>query len=240
MTIEMLPSGDYHGYERITFRLNGRDSFLVKPEKPLPGNPTVWRAEFFGAFDAVDVEMLKRGWHVVYHCCRDMYGCDEALEMFREFHDYMVSELGLGEKVVLFGFSRGGLYSVNYAAKYPERVAGLYLDAPVCNISDWPCRFGGKEAQECLDWYHLTPETLADFDKNPIDKAELIRDIPTIIVAGGSDKVVNYSVNGAILKRRLAELGANVVSIVKPECDHHPHSLVDPTPVADFIEKYCL
>ena len=37
----------------------------------------------------------------------------------------------LGCRVVLEGFSRGGLYAFNFAATHPTRVAALYLDAPV-------------------------------------------------------------------------------------------------------------
>ena len=122
MNYEFISYDEYSGHKRVNFKLNGRDSLVVRPSKPLPGNPVAWRAEFFGAFDSVDVALLERGWHLCYHRVSDMYGCPESIVMMREFHEFVSETFGLG-KTVLFGFSRGGLYSVNYAAAYPDSVA---------------------------------------------------------------------------------------------------------------------
>lgn len=240
MTYEFISKTLYHGREQINFRLNGRESLVVRPTNPLPGNPICWRTEFFGGFDSVDVEMLKRGWHLCYHRVSNMYGCDESLEMMHEFQDFICQTFGISNKAVLFGFSRGGLYAVNYAAKYNDRVSGLYLDAPVCDIRSWPCsNLESREARECLDCYRLTPETLQTFNNNPIDKVSDVINLPVIIVAGDSDHVVPYDQNGQIFADRFKSLGGRIETIVKPGCDHHPHSLENPISVADFIEENC-
>lgn len=49
----------------------------------------------------------------------------------RKFQAYLEEKFALSARAVLFEFSRGGLYAVNYAAAYPEKNAKLYLDAPV-------------------------------------------------------------------------------------------------------------
>ena len=36
-------------------------------------------------------------------------------------------EFGLSKRAVLEGFSRGGLYAVNFAAAHPDMTAALYL-----------------------------------------------------------------------------------------------------------------
>ena len=240
MTYEFISKTLYHGREQINFRLNRRESLVVRPTNPLPGNPICWRTEFFGGFDSVDVEMLKRGWHLCYHRVSDMYGCDESLEMMHEFQDFICQTFGINNKAVLFGFSRGGLYAVNYAAKYTDRVSGLYLDAPVCDIRSWPCsNLESREAKGCLDCYRLTPETLKTFNNNPIDKVSDVINLPVIIVAGDSDHVVPYDKNGQIFADRFKSLGGKIKTIVKPGCDHHPHSLENPVSVADFIEENC-
>ena len=33
-------------------------------------------------------------------------------------------------------------------------------------------------------------------------------------------------------------LGGEIVVIAKPNCDHHPHSLTDPTPIVEFVLKH--
>jgi len=88
-----------------------------------------------------------------------------------------------------------------------------------------------------MQWYHLTEETLPLFDRNPNDKTAALVGLPIIIVAGDSDSVVPYADNGKIFAKRFREQGGNIETIVKPNCDHHPHSLTDPTPVVTFIEK---
>ncbi len=234
---------DWYGCERVNFTLNGRESLVVRPKDPLPGNPTVWRAEFFSAFDTVDRALLAKGWHLCYHKVSNMYGCPESIVMMKEFYDFITTAFGLSKKPILFGFSRGGLYSVNFAAAHPDCVGGLYLDAPVMDIRSWPCRMeNSSEKLGCMRWYGLNEKTLAEFKENPLDKAETIvnEKIPVIIVAGGADESVPYHDNGAIFAHRMRELGGTIETIVKPECGHHPHSLDDPSPVVAFLEKYRL
>lgn len=224
------------------FNYDGRSTIVVRPDKPLAGYPTVWRCEFFEAFDTVDKALLEKGWHIVYHRASNMYGCPESLEMLHDFYGFAIENFGVSAKPVLFGFSRGGLYAVNYAAAYPDEVGGIYLDAPVQDIRDWPCRDdmkGTAERADCMRMYGLDEETLKTFDKNPIDKAEEIAHLPVVIVAGLADTTVIWELNGMIMSERLQALNANVLEITKPDCAHHPHSLEDPTPVVEFIEKYC-
>lgn len=75
---------------------------------------------------------------------------------------------------------------------------------------------------------------------NPVDQlAPLAKaGIPVISVCGDSDKVVPYSENMEVVRNRYARLGGLVEVILKPGCDHHPHSLDDPQPVVDFILRY--
>lgn len=238
MRYEYLGTSDYHGRPCERFTLDGRESLLAVPESPLPGNPWVWRAEFFGAFDTVDAELLRRGWHVAYHCVSDQYGCPASVGRMRGFAEYMTAERGLARRPSIFGFSRGGLYAVNYALRYPADVSSLYLDAPVLDISDWPCRFADRrESAECLALYGLTRETLPGFRENPLDRVDELAaaGVPVFVVAGDADAAVRFERNGKPFAERLAALGADIGLIVKPGCDHHPHSLEDPTPVADFV-----
>jgi alpha-beta hydrolase superfamily lysophospholipase len=62
--------------------------------------------------------------------------------------------------------------------------------------------------------------------------------LPIILVCGDSDKTVPYEENGKILYERYKEMGGTIELILKEGCDHHPHSLEDPTPIVNFILKY--
>jgi pimeloyl-ACP methyl ester carboxylesterase len=131
----------WQGYERSDFTVGERTALLVKPKTPAEGRPWIWRTEFFGHEPQADVALLGAGWHVAYIKVSDMYGAPPAIEAMSKFHAHLVKEYALSNRAILEGFSRGGLYAVNYAAAHPDHTAAIYIDAPVLDINSWP---GGK------------------------------------------------------------------------------------------------
>lgn len=237
---------DWNGYRQLHFDVGGRRSTVICPDEPLPGNPWVWRAEFFEAFNYADFALLKKGWHLAYHCVSDMYGCPESIEMMKEFYDYVTSGFRLHERPAIFGFSRGGLYAVNFALKYPDCCGLLYLDAPVLDIRSWPGGLGAGRGEpgcweECKRVYHLNENTAFRFSDNPLDHVRELAGtgIPVLLVCGLLDSYVPYAENGRPFCEEMMSYYARIEQIVKPDCDHHPHSLEDPAPIVDYIEKYC-
>ena len=241
-----VKTSHWNGYQKLDFDVAGCPALLVKPDVPAAGKPWIWRTEFFGHEPQGDIALLALGWHVAYIKVSDMYGAPPAIKLMDEFHDFLTKTYGLNARAVLEGFSRGGLYAVNFAATHPEKTAALYIDAPVLDIRSWP---GGKGAgkgdghcwQQALGFYGLTddPEALQNFKGNPIDRLEPIAaaKIPILAVCGDADKVVPYPENTAILEERYKKLGGTISVILKPGGDHHPHSLKDPQPIVDFLVK---
>ncbi len=226
-----------------TYMFNGREATVIVPEKAAEGRPWVWRAEFLGAFDYVDRALLALGWHIAYYQLSDMFGCPEAVDAMKEFHDDVVARFDLNEKADIFGFSRGGLYSANYTLKHPDDISTLYLDAPVLDICSWPGGKGkGRGSKEnwemCLEWYKITDEESADFKGSPIHHIdELIATrVPVLLVAGDADETVPYDENGLIMANEYEKCGAKIKVIVKPGCGHHPHSVED----TDIPVKYIM
>jgi pimeloyl-ACP methyl ester carboxylesterase len=231
----------WHGYPRIDFVLAGRPCLLVAPQMAAPGRPWIWRTEFFEHEPQPDLALLERGWHVAYMDAKDMYGGRKAMALFGRFYARVVSHHKLAERVVLEGFSRGGLYAINFAATHPARVAALYLDAPVLDIFSWPGRDRtSKEWAECMAAYGLTEETIPGFRGNPVDRIAAVArgGVPIIVVAGDADTTVPVSENTAVLEKRYRELGATIEVILKPGVGHHPHSLADPAPIVDFLLRH--
>lgn len=202
----------------------------------------MWRAEFFDAFAGVDLDLVCGGWHVAYCCLSDMYGAPAAVEAMKRFHTYAVHSLGLSPRPAIFGFSRGGLYAVNYAHAYPDDTCCLYLDAPCLDIRNWPAglnRYPRVEAEwaRCKLIYGLTDDTVRDYDDSPLNHAPALakRGIPVILVSGDADEAVYYPENGGAFERRYREHGGPIKVIIKPGGRHHPHSLEDPREIAAFI-----
>jgi pimeloyl-ACP methyl ester carboxylesterase len=239
-TVSAAQRSRWNGFERIDFVVAGRPSILVFPSTAAPEKPWIWRTEFFDHEPQVDLALLSRGWHVAYIDAKNMYGGPKAMALFGQFYAHLVVNYRLANRVVLEGFSRGGLYAFNFAATHPTRVAGLYLDAPVLDIRSWPGRNrGSKEWAECLEAYGLTEETLAGFRGNPLDRVLTVAraNVPIIAVCGDADTTVPFVENTGLLEKRFRELGGTMEVILKPGGEHHPHSIKDPAPVVEFLVK---
>lgn len=234
--------GKWKGFDQYTFAYQDREAIVVCPKHAATGNPWIWRPAFFGAFASVDEELLRRGFHVAYYDLTHLYGSPRARKSGTDFYWNMVRMYGLSPKVTLEGFSRGGLFAYNWAADHPDKVACIYVDAPVCNVFSWPGRSPENAGlwKGLLEEWGLTDDQMNSFSGNPIDRLKPLTDagIPVICVCGDSDKVVPFSENSAIVRQRYTAMGAPFELILKPGVDHHPHSLSDPAPVVDFIIRH--
>ena len=228
----------WEGCDRYDFKVEGRDAIVVVPAKAAPGRPWICRPAFFDAFASVDKALLKEGWHIAYYDVTHLYGSPRAVRLFKAFYDYVVPAFGLSEKLTVEGFSRGGYFAFNWAAAHPETVACLYVDAPVCNINTWPRQTDKARWPEFLEEWGVREEEVGeDFRGNALQLLPAIAaaHIPIVSVCGAADRTVVFDRNMQPVEEAYRALRGVVEVIVKPGCDHHPHSLEDPTPVCDFL-----
>lgn len=233
-------NGEWNGGKRYDFFFEERQVVVVAPKTAAQGRPWIWRPAFFDAFPSVDKALLEKGFYIVYLDVTHCYGNPRAVEVGTRFYRSMTKEYGLSSKVTLEGFSRGGLYALNWAAANPEKVACIYLDAPVCNVFSWPGRRDKALWNDLLKEWNTTDEAMESFHGNPIDNlAPLAKaGIPIISVCGDADKVVPFKENMDVIRSRYMAMGGTVEVILKPDVDHHPHSLENPQPVVDFIIRH--
>ena len=239
-------TSNWNGFTRYDFTVDGRPVLVVSPREPATGKPWVWHGEFFGHKPSPDIELLKRGFHVVYMSVPDMLGGPPAVKHWNAFYQELTEKHGLAKKPALVGLSRGGLYCYNWAAANPDKVACIYADAPVCDFRSWPGGKGKGKGSE-RDWklvlqvygFSSDEEALA-YDKNPVDNlAPLAKaKVPLLHVYGDADDVVPWDENTGLLAERYKKLNGPITLIAKPGVGHHPHGLDDPTPIVEFIEKH--
>lgn len=234
-----VTESEWEGCRRIDFTYGGRNAIIVFPQKAADGTPWIWRPAFFNAFPSVDKALLKEGFHVVYYDLTHLYGSPRAMTEGDAFYSYVTDTYGLSHKVTLEGFSRGGYCALNWAIRNPEKVACVYVDAPVCDIFSWPGRKQAGLWNDFLKEWQLTDEQMSSFKGNPLDNLKPLADhkIPVMTVCGDVDDVVPFKENSRILFDRYRELGGPVELILKPGVSHHPHSLENPEPVVDFIRR---
>jgi pimeloyl-ACP methyl ester carboxylesterase len=239
-----VTSSQWQGHEQESFTLEGRDCRVVRPARAAPGTPWIWRPEFFDAFNQADLALANEGFHLCYIDLKNSFGCPSSLDVMDRFYDHVTKTYHVSKKASLFGFSRGGLYSMNWASRHPDRVAMIYLDAAVCDFKSWPAG-KGKGTGSPGDWQKLlvdygfkSEEEALRYGLNPIDHLKEIAAarIPILSVCGDADTAVPYLENSAILKERYLALGGKMKVILKPGGDHHPHSLVDPTPIVEAVK----
>lgn len=231
-------------YKVKEFLFENHKAKIVFPNKQNSNNYWIWRARFWGHEPQVDKALLEKGFHVVFVDVGNLFGNDEAVELWNRFYNFCTKKYNLNSKVVLEGMSRGGLIIYNWASKNTDKVFSIYADAPVCDIKSWPGgMFSGNGNsgawKACLKAYNLDANTVNEYNNNPIDNCVRIgkAKIPVIHVFGDADTVVPYVENTAIVTKKIKKVGGIIKIIRKEGVGHHPHSLEDPTPIVAFILK---
>lgn len=229
----------------LEFEFKGKKCIaLMNEDKTKRNGKTVLKTEYFGAFPALQNEMIKRGYTLLFIENRNRWGTPEQIEDQYEFILYASKELGVENKVFTIGMSCGGMMSILLAAKHPEVINALYIDAPVVNFLSCPARLGNAPDVTDGMWeeferaWKMTKQELLTFRGHPIDYLDKLVEnkIRVYMAYGDSDKTVPYEENGIALERKYKENGLEGLIYIdkKVGVDHHPHGPSD----IDFAIKY--
>lgn len=238
---------NFHGYEMHSFVFEDRPALVALPHEPEERRRLALVTEYWDAFpEAAALPLLEKGFHVCFNQNDNRWGTDDTLDRKARFVRFVQREYRLSGKCVPVGMSCGGLIGLKFAARYPELVSCLYLDAPVVNYMSCPCGFGrgralAEDNAEILNALGLkTIGELMAYRDMPLDRlpALLAHRIPLVLVAGDSDMVVPFDENGLFVQRAYKNAGIPLEVYVKPGCDHHPHGLPDPAPVVEFLLRH--
>ena len=238
-----MSESTWNGFRRIDFTFEARDAILVFPHKANENRNWLFKTEYFDAFPDFEIEMLKKGWHLAYIKNITRWCLDEDIDLKKRFCSYLSEKFGLYEKCVPVGMSCGGMFACKFAAKYPECVSALYLDAPVMNLLSCPAGLGKAGNRLWPEYVSATGMDLSQlicYREHPIDKMHLLlqHNIPVFLVYGDADDVVPYEENGLLLEKFYRENGGVIVTVGKENAGHHPHGLTNHTMLIEFVEKF--
>lgn len=232
-------------FRQLTFEFEGREAVLVLPSVEKNGH-WMLKTEYFLAFPQMEEELLKRGWCLAYLRNINRWGLDEDQDAKARFRDLLAREFGLLPRCVPVGMSCGGLHAVKLAARHPDMVELLYLDAPVINFLSFPFELGGRNhagdaKQECLDALNLTWDDMLVYREHPLDKIpDLIRNrVPLVLVWGDSDDLVPFVENGYYVKKAYEKTDIPALYQCKAGVGHHPHGPKDMEAAIRFMEENC-
>ena len=241
----MVSQSVWNGFTRLDFMFEDRQAILIVPNEAdkRPNGNWMLKTEYFDAFPNFEIEMVKRGWHLAYLQNKSRWVFPDDIDAKARFADYLKAEFGLAKRCLPVGMSCGGMHAVYFAAKYPQYIAALYLDAPVMNLLSCPGDMGIANCgmfEEFQAHTGMTRSRLICYRNHPIDVADRLIEakIPVFLVCGDSDTVVPYCENGELLYEKYKQAGEEITLVLKPGCDHHPHGMDDLTSLIAFAEKH--
>ena len=229
----------YYGYDLLTDTLAGREIKIVFPKEDAKNGKWILKTEYFDAFPAAELALVEKGYHIAHIRNITRWHMWEDTESRAVLAEHMHTKYGLSKKCVIVGMSCGGMQGIYFAAKHPEYVSCMYLDAPVVNLLSCPgglCGANGSLLEEFKRDKGMGMEELISYREHPLDYIpELVKhNIPIVLVCGDADKSVPYEQNGKLLKEAYEKNGCNIKFIMK-KGGHHPHGLEDNAPIVDFV-----
>ena len=206
------------------FVLDGRRAFLIPAASPAPGRPWVWYAPTLPGLPGPEEkwlfeQFLAAGIAVAGIDAGESYGSPAGCAVFSTLHHELAERRGMSRRPILLGRSRGGLMTLSWAARNPDKVtafAGIY---PVCDLTSYP------GLDKACAAFGLTSQGLADALAlhNPVDRlAPLAKArVPLFAIHGDVDKLVPLEANSGRLKQRYEALGGSMQLIVPKGQGHN-------------------
>ena len=174
--------------------------------------------------------MLELGWSFGLLDLMDEYATPDAQDAFTAFCDYGHKRYGLSRKVVLEGLSRGGWFSLVYAENHPDRVDKLYLDAPLCDLTN----FRNEHIRKAGEQWAAAGIPEEKFRTYAKDHFSRVKGMPIIVVYGAADPTVPFEQQFGTFDLS----GCRDLSLIgKTGVGHHPHSLSPCDTIVRFLAK---
>ncbi len=226
-----------------TFDVAGHKAFLYAAPKPAEGKPWLWYAPTLKGVSLAGRKLyfesfLKAGISIAGYDIGEVRGAPASTAKFTGFYDAMVKR-GFSPKPILLGQSRGGMMTLAWAFRHPDKVRAWVGIYPVCNLASWPLK--NSKAQTLADFALSEAELVARLkDFNPVDNLAglLAHKVPMFAVHGDSDVVVPYNDNTKLLKERYEAGGGRfTVKVVPGEGHKVGPSFFECQELVDFVLK---
>lgn len=226
------------------FEVGENMAFVYAAPKPAEGKPWLWYAPTLKSLAPAERKgyyetFVNAGISIAGFDLGEVRGSPASTAKFTLFYDAMVKR-GYSPKPILLGQSRGGMMTLAWAFRNPDKVRAWVGIYPVCNLASWSLTSSKKET--LADFAMTEPELVAKLAEfNPIDNLQglLANKVPMFAVHGDVDKLVPYDLNTKLLKERYEAGGGSIQVKVIPGKGHQ----VDPTffacqELVDFVLKH--
>lgn len=228
----------WNGFAQEEFKFEGRRCTVVLPKVANEGRFWSMKMVYKDPFPNTEIALLEAGFHVVYFDINCRWANDLDNDIRARFVEYVIEKYNLNPRFCPIGMSAGGSHSVSFASRFPERIAAMFLDAPVIDFTSCPSNYSEWMEKEFYpNFKERTAEEIKRAPENPINRIEELvkHKIPLILLYGDLDEVVPWEENGLHLYNAYLKSDAPVKLIVRSGEAHHPHGLSDPSEIIDFL-----
>ncbi|MCX6856754.1 MAG: prolyl oligopeptidase family serine peptidase [Verrucomicrobia bacterium] len=227
-----------------TFEVAGHTAYVCEASTPAEGKPWLWyaptlRSLAFGERKMYFETFMSAGVSIAGFDLGEVRGAPSSTADFTLFYEAMIKR-GYSAKPILLGQSRGGMMTLAWAFRNPDKVKAWVGIYPVCNLASWPLQ--SSEASTLADYGMKKEEFVAKLSEfNPIENLAGLaaKKVPMFAVHGDSDVVVPYDLNTQILKGRYQASGGSFsVKIVPGEGHKVGPSFFECRELIDFVLKH--
>ncbi len=227
-----------------TFEVGENHAFVYAAPNPAKGKPWVWYAPTIKNLAPAERKsyyetFAKAGISIAGFDLGEVRGSPASTAKFTLFYEAMVKR-GYSPKPILLGQSRGGIMTLAWAFRNPDKVQAWVGIYPVCNLESWSLK--SSKALTLADFAMTEPELVAKLPEfNPIDNLQglLKNKVPMFAVHGDKDALVPYDLNTKLLKERYEAGGGSIQVKVIPGIGHQVHpEFFACQELVDFVLKH--
>jgi len=239
---------DWHGFDRYDFvmdmqtlaitpfkALAGEESgnlgisdkgqlrcVVVVPKQAAPGNPWSWRGVYWNHQPQAEIELLKRGFHIAYVSVDPKPGSITDLTM-----DELMDELGMSRRAL----TEWDAWYAYLTGQYGLSKKPAFIGMSRGGIFEYQWGSAHPDKVSCI--YADNPGIEREGFQRLRDLARA--DVPVLQICGTIDPNLGHYTFA--LEAIYQQFGGRISTMVKEGYAHHPHSLRNPKPIADFIEQ---
>ena len=123
LNIESVKATREEGYGVKAAPRGKRRCIVIVPKEPAQGVPWSWRGCYWDHEPQTEVELLKRGFHIVFIS-------PDPGKQWDAWYEYLTEKHGLPKKPAFIGMSKGGVNEYDWGTANPDKVSCVYADNP--------------------------------------------------------------------------------------------------------------
>jgi pimeloyl-ACP methyl ester carboxylesterase len=195
---------------------------VIVPKQAAPDNPWSWRGVYWNHQPQAEVELLKRGFHIAYISVDPKPGPTTGLTMNELMDQLGMSRAALTEWDAWYAYLTG---------QYGLSKKPAFLGMSRGGIFEFSWGTANPDKVSCIYADNPGMERQAFQSLGDLARA----DVPVLQVCGTLDPMLGQYTSA--IEGIYQQFGGRISMMVKEGYAHHPHSLRNPKPIADFIEQ---